>query len=115
MYSWVTASSDAFFTQFISDTAVVDQFFQTQKKRLRETYGRASALLKKHQIPFSPANAGVFVWLDISAYLKYFEGKDEPGHFGQTGDESREIKLCRYLINNGLFIAPGEVSRVLIP
>jgi hypothetical protein len=107
LWSWVTASSDAFFTQFVSCRENTDHFFGCLKTRLRDNYARAGKSLARHGISFSPANAGIYLWLDLSGYLHYFEGKDERELHSKTF--SSEVKLCRWLISRGLFILPGEV------
>lgn len=99
MYSWVTSSSDAFFTRFISDFEVVDQYLTLFKNRDLETNNHAASLFNKHNIAFSAANAGLFVWVDLRPYLKYFEGNGS----------NTELSLCRYLITKGIFISPGVV------
>jgi len=66
-------------------------------------------LLKKHEISFSPVNSGLFVWIDLSKYLKYFKGDDESEEPLHPEKCSREMKICRYLIDNGILLSPGEV------
>lgn len=104
MYTWVTSASDAFFTRFIGDLDLVDEYIGIFKKRQLEAYTHASALFKKHNISFSPANACVFVWLDLRGYLKYFTGVEN----SETGNT--ELKLCRYFIGKGVFLSPGQAS-----
>src|SRR4051794_39621474 len=101
MYSWVTSSSDAFFTRFVSDLEVVDQYLKLFKERALEANNHAASLFNKHNIVFSAANAGLFLWVDLRPYLKYFEG---------SGGSNTELSLCRYLITKGIFVSPGEVS-----
>lgn len=102
-YSFVTAATDAFATKIFSDLDMLETYFALLKARLRDNYLRVSAEFEKKGISYSPANAGVFLWIDLSRYLGYFEGTDEV-------EETREMRLCRWLIGRGLFVSPGELS-----
>jgi hypothetical protein len=93
----------------------MDEYIRVFKSRLAQSYKWATELMKNHNIKFSPGNAGLFLWLDLSEYLRYFEGSDELGLPMNSNDSSREIKLCRYLISEGIFLSPGEVSNTFKP
>lgn len=57
-------------TKVLEDTAFVQKFISKNHKRLRSSYQKLSEKLTKAQIDFVPANAGMFVWIDMRKYLR---------------------------------------------
>ncbi|ETS78696.1 hypothetical protein PFICI_08549 [Pestalotiopsis fici W106-1] len=116
VFTWVSPFSTEFFTNFIGNDAVVDSYLQTYQTRLREKYLAVAEGLKSHNIPFDPANACLFVWLDLSHWLKYFDGPDRPGIVTKSiktqeqEEITRERHLGRHLIQHGVYLSAGELS-----
>ncbi|KAH8892905.1 PLP-dependent transferase [Thozetella sp. PMI_491] len=103
LLNWVPRFSGDFFSHFINDTDRVDQFIRLYKERLASSYSAVTSLLARAEIPFIPANSGVFFLVDLSSWLQYFPGYDP--------EESREKKLCLYLAREaGVFLSYGELS-----
>lgn len=44
-------------------------FRRENHKRLNERYAALTAVLEKHKVPYLPAEAGLFVWIDLSQFL----------------------------------------------
>lgn len=115
VFTWVTSFSSTVFTDFLSDEAAVDDYLYQYQSRLRSRYLTISAALKQACIPFEPANGCLFVWLDLSFWLKYFEGPDVPEALDRAPRKeiiTRERKLSRQLIKHGVFLSAGEVSPI---
>lgn len=81
----------------------VDEYLSILQSRLKDSYEKARTALIQHRIPYEEDNPGLFVITDLSSWLWYFEGSS-------LGNNSREIQLCQYLIDHGVFLNAGEVS-----
>jgi hypothetical protein len=89
----------------------VRQYVSLNQARLKEKSTNVSSLMNIYGIPHLEANAGLFLWLDLSNWLEYFPGTDQDGDEGET----REIQLTRHLIKHGVLMSMGKVSiRVFI-
>lgn len=99
--TWTTTFSTAFFTHLLSDAKAVDEYLDRYRLRLRESYLKISTLLRSNGIPFRPANSGLFVFIELTKWLVYFD---------KALVEEREAALCRYLIEAGLFLSQGRVG-----
>ena len=104
---WSHTFSATFFTSFILNDTLVDEYLHEFQTRLKNRYLNTSAALKKHGIPYLPANGALFVWIDLSKWLKYFRGIG--GTEKEVGSREEE-ELCRYLIRNGVYMSMGTVS-----
>jgi aspartate/methionine/tyrosine aminotransferase len=103
LFTWVTKFSAAFFARFLATEAAVDEYLRVYRARLRESYTSAARMLRKYNVPFDAANSGLFVFVKLTRWLVYFDGTD--------AEESRELKLCRFLIQSaGVFLSMGEVN-----
>ncbi|UKZ81464.1 hypothetical protein TrVFT333_009236 [Trichoderma virens FT-333] len=107
LFTWVSSFSTAFFTHFLSDTEAVDKYLALYQSRLRTSYIAASELFHKHGIPFQPANCGMFVFIELTKWLKYFEAPDV---------KSQEVQLYRYLaFQAGVHLNMGQLSLSPVP
>ncbi|KAH8887250.1 PLP-dependent transferase [Thozetella sp. PMI_491] len=103
LFTWVTCFSTALFTRLLEDVQRVDMFISVYQERLRKAHDFATRTLRKHGIPFFPANSGLFLLLNLSEWLSYFNDSNT--------NESQEAKLCRYLaFKAGVFLNMGELS-----
>ena len=61
----------------LTDDAFVDSFLATAQDRLRHSYRICVEKLEEMVVPFIPADAGLFVYVDFSSLLpeKTFEGE----------------------------------------
>ena len=103
LFTWVTPFSTAFFEHVLSDEDEMTEFIGVYRERLRERYSHAVGHLRKHGIPFDPANSGLFLVVRLTKWLVFFD--DSNPH------QSREEQLCRHLaFDGGVFMSMGQVS-----
>ncbi|CAG9990020.1 unnamed protein product [Clonostachys byssicola] len=105
-FTWLPVITDTFATSFLSQQDTVEEYLVTYRSRLSEAYSRAATALQKQRIPYEPANAGLFIFIDLSAWLQYFVGSTQ----GTGTMSSSELRLCEYLIDHGIFLNAGEFA-----
>jgi DNA-binding transcriptional MocR family regulator len=66
---------------------------------LRERYNICTNILRAQSIPYVAANAGFFVWADLSKYLRLRDG---------STPVERERALNDMLFNGGIHLATSE-------
>ncbi|KAK6085909.1 ACC synthase [Seiridium cupressi] len=81
---------------------------------LAGAYEETRSALVGYGIPFMKANAGLFIFIDLSRWIGCFGGEDSNSSL-TTGSSSgnspsHEMQLCEWLIDHGVFINAGEVS-----
>lgn len=102
----MTRFSDTFTTHLLRQHDLLQDYVTTYRKRLTEAYMSASYSLEELQIPFQPANAGLFIFIDLGEWISHFERRgDDPTA------PSPELRLCDYLVSQGVFLNPGQVGR----
>ncbi|OJJ76713.1 hypothetical protein ASPBRDRAFT_62811 [Aspergillus brasiliensis CBS 101740] len=106
LFTWVTPFATKFFTEFLSNPADVRRYVTLNRERLRAKYISTTSLMRERGVPFTSANGGLFIWIDLSAWLCHFPGHDDPRMPGET----REMQLCKYLIKEGVYLSMGELS-----
>jgi len=90
-------------SELLTDDDFVDMYLDTSRERLRESYIICAEKLEEMVLPFVPAEAGMFVYVDFSSLLpeKTMEW---------------EAKLSELLIDHGrLILTPGESQRDRMP
>ncbi|TPX51000.1 hypothetical protein SeLEV6574_g00563 [Synchytrium endobioticum] len=116
----------------LRDRAWVDNFIKLNQSRLRATYAKLTRWLDEHDVPYLGANAGFFVWIDLRKWLGAGASADASRSTsasapskkplkGGTNSETpssapiigskrkeREINLFFELLENKIYIAPGE-------
>ena len=105
-FTWMPKFCDTFATRLLSQTEVLQNYVATYRERLTRAYDRAAGALSDLQIPFQPANAGLFIFIDLSMWVLYFSGDQ----YNPRGP-SPELQLCEYLVKQGVFLNPGQVSK----
>ncbi|KAJ5703990.1 hypothetical protein N7493_011128 [Penicillium malachiteum] len=103
--TWVTTFSDRIFTAFLNDRDFHSSYIRQYQIKLSEAHTLTTTFLQEHAIPFSPSNAGLFLWIDLSSSLRYFQG---PGNEANGEDASPEMQLTRYLLKQGVYLNPSE-------
>lgn len=88
----------------MSEPKRVQEYMTIYRSRLSQAYCRTSSALTEHGIPFEHANSSLFVSIDLSGWLHYFPDS----RFSARG-LSREIQLCEFLTDHGVFLNAGEV------
>lgn len=101
--TWTTKLSDQIMTRVLSDDEYLRHRSQIYKQRLATAYEETTAFLSKHQIRFDPANAGLFIWIDLRAWLLLPIPGSDP-------KLSVDIQLTYFLLQRGVFLEPGEVG-----
>jgi len=104
-FTWLTVASDKFVTRFLQQLDVIQDYLDNYCSRLTEAYRRTTMALNKYKIPFQRADAGLFVFIDLSRWVHNFDA-------GKMG--SPEMQLCRMLIDNGVFLNPGQVRIIIL-
>jgi len=99
----VSSPADSIWSTMLNDKEFLPYYLKENKKRLGQAYDSVTEVLKKYQVPYNAASAGVFLWVDFSAYL--------PTH-GDDGNalkmEDRQSALAtKFLQKHKLFVAPG--------
>ncbi|KAH7375460.1 pyridoxal phosphate-dependent transferase [Plectosphaerella cucumerina] len=103
-FTWLTAFSDAFAARFLSDRDAVEDFLRVYRPRLAAQYHKTVSALTRSGIPFTPAEAGLFVYIDLGRWIRHFQGNKR-----RSDDKlSPELRLCEWLIMNGVFLNAGE-------
>ncbi|GJN90305.1 hypothetical protein Rhopal_003314-T1 [Rhodotorula paludigena] len=65
----VSSAADMLWSSLLLDDPSLSTFLTLNLSRLRAAYARTVAFLTTHEIPFRPAEAGHFVWVDLTRYL----------------------------------------------
>ncbi|ONK14143.1 aminotransferase class I/II-fold pyridoxal phosphate-dependent enzyme [Streptomyces sp. MP131-18] len=80
----VSTATQEVFTGLLDDPAWVAGFLAEGRRRLGASYRHAADLLRRHDLPHAPAEAGFSVWLDLGAWLP---GPDRPAADGFAAEE----------------------------
>ncbi|GJJ69679.1 hypothetical protein EMPS_02027 [Entomortierella parvispora] len=102
VFSWMSSTTEAMLTRLLADGKTVDEFTSTNQKRLAASYTFAVDTLRKHQIPYLPAQGGHFLWMDLRQYI--------PPAFkaaAAQGDRNQEYLLWRAMLNEGVYVNLG--------
>ncbi|KAF7556554.1 hypothetical protein G7Z17_g1364 [Cylindrodendrum hubeiense] len=105
-FTWITAFSEVFVTDFFSKLNLVQNYVSTYQKRLSEAYSKTYEALVENGIPFQAATSGLFVLIDLSRWIGHFDGPDQ----AENPAETREIQLCTWLLEGGVFLNPGQAK-----
>ncbi|KAH8926929.1 PLP-dependent transferase [Atractiella rhizophila] len=98
-----------FLERFLSSSRF-NEYVTTFRARLEEGYKRVTSALREKNIPFHPSNSGLYIWLDLSQWSKYFEGglKTEKVDDGEV-KQSKQVKLLRWIVEEGgVYFPTGE-------
>lgn len=77
----------------------MSEFLKLSCTRLVEHYTICTRFLRKYSISYNPTNAGFFIWMDLSKYLK-----EMPGHT----ELQKEKEMNRRLLDSGIHLATSE-------
>ncbi|KAI9199525.1 pyridoxal phosphate-dependent transferase [Polychytrium aggregatum] len=103
-------------TNFLRDRPRVDQFLDESNLRIKDSYDKVAGFLQSHHIPFLPANAGFFVWVNLSKWLGPESSEAGAGSrvawtpsspFARYEPSPRETQLWMELLDEGVYIAYG--------
>ncbi|HVL48959.1 MAG TPA: aminotransferase class I/II-fold pyridoxal phosphate-dependent enzyme [Candidatus Thermoplasmatota archaeon] len=65
----VSTDTQALVARLLADDAWTTRLVETSRERLRKAYETTTDALAAHGIPFLPATAGLFVWIDLRGAL----------------------------------------------
>ena len=82
----------------LEDEDWLASYFQSLTAKMTAAYDYCAKALKENNIPYSPASAASFVWLDLSEYLK-------------EDTAEAELELGWKMVNGGVWLALGQSFR----
>lgn len=106
--TWVTAFSDCFLADLLSDSHFLTAYVGKFHDRLDSIRDLAIQRLDQISVPYEIGNAGVFLWIDLSKWVSVID--DRGANMARKCDENSEITLTRYLMSKGVYLQPGGVS-----
>ena len=78
-------------------------YVEENQKRLAESYELFTSYFKKHNIPYTPCCAGLFIWMDLRRFLPKTDAQGK-----ELDGAAAEKELFMRMIDDAkLFIAPG--------
>jgi DNA-binding transcriptional MocR family regulator len=79
VFSGCSGHTQAALAAVLSDTALVDTYLQENSRRLARSYDVLARWLQRVGLPFVPATAGIFCWVDFRRVLSAptFEAENE--------------------------------------
>ena len=69
-FSWVSHPIQRMMADLLNDTSFCDKFLLESNLRLKNSYNICTTTFKECDIPFVPAQAGMFVYIDLSEFVK---------------------------------------------
>ncbi|RSM07634.1 hypothetical protein CDV31_008527 [Fusarium ambrosium] len=113
-FTWLSVMSDKFVARFLGELDLVQEYLDVYRPRLQNAYHQVAIALETHGIPFERAEAGLFVFIDLSAWIHHFQdGNREPP--ATDNALSPELQLCEWLIDHGIFLNAGQFAGCDIP
>lgn len=103
IFSCVSGPIQYVVSELLTDDAFIDHFLEESRDRLRRSYEICVLKLEEMVVPFVPADAGIFVYVDFSSLLpqKTFEW---------------ERKLAELMFNYArIVLTPGEAQHEVSP
>ena len=70
VHTGVSGHTAHLMTQALEDASFVRRFLQKNQRNLRSSYNVLESKLKAAGIPFLPASAGMFCWIDMRKFLR---------------------------------------------
>ncbi|KAF9974361.1 hypothetical protein BGZ73_002247 [Actinomortierella ambigua] len=102
VFNWIASTTEAMCTHLLSDGKVIDEFTRTNQERLAESYTETANFLRAHKIPFIPAQAGHFLWMDLRQFIPQSLVAS-----AQAGDREAELKLWYAMLDEGVYVNLG--------
>ncbi|BGP56596.1 hypothetical protein JCM8202v2_004222 [Rhodotorula sphaerocarpa] len=99
----ISSASDVLWSNLLLDPVGLPTYLALNRSRLSGAYARATAWLREHDIPYRPAQAGHFVWIDLRRFLP---GEDREGRVLE-GPAEREVELVQRFLDHGVNLGRG--------
>jgi 1-aminocyclopropane-1-carboxylate synthase len=90
-FSGISNHTQHILSDVLSDEQFTADFIRQNSKLLEGSYDALTEKLKNTSIPFTPAAAGMFVWIDLSAYLPENTWEGEAKLWERVCDECKVI------------------------
>ncbi|KAF9197076.1 hypothetical protein BGZ50_000026 [Haplosporangium sp. Z 11] len=103
VFTWMSSTTEAMIIKLLSDSKTIDTFTKTNQQRLAESYTYTVDLLREHNIPYVPAQAGHFLWIDLRPYIP-----SSLVSAASAGDRAAEYLLWRAMLDEGVYVNLGE-------
>ncbi|KAM0786364.1 hypothetical protein ACM66B_001834 [Microbotryomycetes sp. NB124-2] len=97
----ISSSADVMFSALLKSPELPD-YIQRNQAALSDSYACATLWLKQRHIPYSPAQAGHYVLIDLREYLDRVIGVDEASLL------KGEIDLLNKMVEAGVYLGPGH-------
>lgn len=94
---------DVLWSNLLLNPVGLPTYLALNKSRLAEAYRRATTFLQKHAIPYRPAHAGHFVWIDLRRFLPT---ADVEGNRLESESE-QEVELVKRFLAHGINLVSG--------
>ncbi|KAF3765601.1 hypothetical protein M406DRAFT_36947 [Cryphonectria parasitica EP155] len=99
MFTWVSAFGGIVAAKLLSDTGYVSETFLPKfHKLLQDRRDYLGRVLAAQGIDYIPPDAGVFIFVDLSHWLSYFDGDDT----------ACETAFLEHLMDRGVFLEPSQ-------
>lgn len=111
----ISSQTQKFIEAMVMETTEDGEFWTTSflkenNSRIRARCDAVQSLLSEYEIPFLPADSGLFIWIDLSRYLPRIESNESEEDLACM--ERRERVLYLELMNEwGLLFTPGLSMR----
>ncbi|KAL0089655.1 pyridoxal phosphate-dependent transferase [Phycomyces blakesleeanus] len=102
--SYISSITDRTISNFLSDSVWIDSYISTNRRLLADSYAKISIFFKDHGVRHLPVQAGHFVFIDLRPFLIQKNG-------GKPPTLKDEQELWQTLLDNGVYVAPGEAFR----
>ena len=80
----------------LEDEEWLESYFQRFTAKMTAAYNYCAQELKQNNIPYSPASAASFIWLDLSRYLK-------------EDTAEAELELAWKMVKGGVWLSQGQI------
>ena len=101
-FHWSSAVNQKIACEILENDEWLEDIIALSQKRLAQRNALIKQILDEHCIPFGEdANAGFFIWTDLSKYL---------GDYGENVEEGwkREGQLLEALLKHKVYVTPGQ-------
>lgn len=106
MFTWVSAFGGITSTKLLSDTEYLEKkFIPAYQNALNARRSSLLDIMNAHPIPYMEPDATFFIFVDLSGWLRHFEGTND----------AREIALLKYLMGHRVFMEPGLAFASTLP
>lgn len=100
------SSQDALWSSLLASPSL-SSYFALNTAALARAYTFVTDWLRAQDLPYRPANAGVFVWCDLRRLVT---GRGGGGSGEADVTQEEEVDLLERLVKGGVYLGPGSLS-----